>query len=184
MASFNPPGLACIVPYDGLVDQYRCSNYHGGIFCSYRSIWYTTLRADNFQRPVSKAARAMMKFDLAGALTEHMLDDEFWRERSPYWRLADIKVPVLSIGHWGKMGLHLRGNIVGYEELRAPKKLVVTGARNTFEAHKMFDQIEFHEKECLPFYDHYLKGIDNGFMDGAPVKLFVRGANIWREEKE
>ena len=125
-----------------------------------------------------------MKFDLAGALNEHMLDDEFWRERSPYWKLADIKVPVLSIGHWGKMGLHLRGNIVGYEDVRAPKKLVVTGARNTFEAHKMFDQIEFHEKECLPFYDHYLKGIDNGFMAGAPVKLFVRGANVWREEKE
>ena len=34
MATYNPPGLACIVPYDGLVDQYRCSNYHGGIFCS------------------------------------------------------------------------------------------------------------------------------------------------------
>ena len=125
-----------------------------------------------------------MRFDLVGAITEHTLDDEFWRERSPYWRLDDIKVPVLSIGHWGKMGLHLRGNILGYEEVQAPKKLVVTGARNTFEAHKMFDQIDFHEKECLPFYDYYLKGSDNGFMDGAPVKLFVRGANIWREEKE
>lgn len=184
MATRNPPGLACIVPYDGLVDQYRCSNYHGGIFCSYRSWWYTVLRADNFQRPVSKAARAPMKFDLAGALTEHMLDDDFWRERSPYWRLSEIKVPTLSIGHWGKQGLHLRGNIVGYEELRAPKKLVVTGARNTFEAHQLFDQIEFHETECLPFYEHYLKGIDNGFMDGAPVKIFVRGANVWREEEE
>ena len=56
-----------------------------------------------------------MKFDLVGAITEHTLDDEFWRERSPYWRLDKIKCPVLSIGHWGKMGLHLRGNIVGYE---------------------------------------------------------------------
>ena len=42
MATYNPPGLACIVPYDGLVDQYRGSNYHGGIYCSYRSVWYTT----------------------------------------------------------------------------------------------------------------------------------------------
>jgi putative CocE/NonD family hydrolase len=91
---------------------------------------------------------------------------------------------VLSIGHWGKMGLHLRGNILGYEELRGPKKLVVTGARNTFEAHHMFDQVEFHAQECLPFYDRYLKDIDNGFMDGAPVKIFVRGTNVWREEKE
>src|SRR5215208_2067287 len=36
MATYAPPGLACIAPYDGLVDQYRGSNYHGGIFCSYR----------------------------------------------------------------------------------------------------------------------------------------------------
>ena len=108
-----------------------------------------------------------MRFDLVGAITEHTLDDEFWRERSPYWRLDKIKCPVLSIGHWGKMGLHLRGNILGYEERdSAPKKLVVTGAQATcFEAHHQFDQVEFHEKELLPFYDLHLKGKNNGFMD-------------------
>ena len=125
-----------------------------------------------------------MKFDLVGAITEHTLDDEFWRERSPYWRIDKIKCPVLSVGHWGKMGLHLRGNIIGYELLKSPKKLVVTGARNTFEAHQMFDQVEFHEKECLPFYDLHLKGANNEFMDASPVKIFVRGANEWRSEEE
>ena len=58
MATYNPPGLACIAPYDGLVDQYRCSNYHGGIFCSYRSVWYTSLRADNMHRPAGGKGRA------------------------------------------------------------------------------------------------------------------------------
>ena len=184
MATYNPPGLSCIVPYDGLVDQYRGSNYHGGIFCSYRSVWYTSLRADNMHRPVNGKGRPPMKFDLVGAITEHTLDDDFWRERSPYWRLDKIRCPVLSVGHWGKMGLHLRGNVLGYEELKAPKKLVVTGARNTFEAHKMFDQVEFHEKELLPFYDLHLKGKNNAFMDAEPVKIFVRGANVWRAEQE
>ncbi len=113
-----------------------------------------------------------MRFDLVGAIAEHSLDDEFWRERSPFWRLHDIKVPVLSIGHWGKMGLHLRGNILGYEGVSAPKKLVVTGAKNVHEAHHQYDQIEFHEKELLPFYDAHLKGIDNGFMDEPPVRLY------------
>jgi putative CocE/NonD family hydrolase len=184
MATYAPPGLACIAPYDGLVDQYRGSNYHGGIYCSYRSVWYTTLRADNQHRPVNGKGRPPMKFDLVGEIINHPLDDEFWRERSPYWRLDKIKCPVLSIGHWGKMGLHLRGNIVGYEEVKAPKKLVVTGARNTFEAHKMFDQIDFHEKELLPFYDLHLKGKNNGFMEAEPVRVFVRGANIWRAEEQ
>ncbi len=184
MATYAPPGLACIAPYDGLVDQYRGSNYHGGIFCSYRSVWYASLRADNMHRPVNRKGRPPMRFDLVGAITEHTLDDDFWRDRSPYWRLDKIKCPVLSIGHWGKMGLHLRGNILGYEEVKAPKKLVVTGARNTFEAHKMFDQIDFHEKELLPFYDLHLKGKNNGFMEAEPVRLYVRGANLWRAEEQ
>jgi putative CocE/NonD family hydrolase len=124
-----------------------------------------------------------MKFDLVGEIINHDRDDDFWRVRSPYWRLDKIKCPVLSIGHWGKMGLHLRGNVLGYEELKAPKKLVVTGARNTFEAHKMFDQVDFHEKECLPFYDLHLKGRNNGFMEQEPVRVFVRGANVWRAEE-
>lgn len=184
MASYNPPGLACIAPYDGLVDQYRCSNYHGGIYCSYRSVWYTTLRADNQHRPAGGHGRPPMKFDLVGEIINHSLDDEFWRVRSPYWRLDKIKCPVLSIGHWGKQGLHLRGNILGYEELKSPKKLVVTGARNTFEAHKMFDEVPFHEKELLPFYDLHLKGKNNGFMEAEPIRVFVRGANVWRTEEE
>ena len=48
----------------------------------------------------------------------------------------------------------------------------------------MFDQVEFHEKELLPFYDLHLKGKNNGFMERAPVKIFVRGANVWRAEEE
>ena len=183
MATRNPPALACIVPYDGLVDQYRCSNYHGGIFCNYRSSWYANLRADNQHRPAGAKGRPPMRFDLVGAITEHTLYDDWWRERSPFERLGEIKVPVLSIGHWGKMGLHLRGNILGYEELRSPKKLVITGAKNTFEAHHMFDQVEFHQKECLPFYDRYLKDIDNGFMSGA-AGACSSAAPMWREEPE
>src|SRR6516165_39027 len=184
MATLNPPGLACIAPYDGLVDQYRDSNYHCGIYCSYRSVWYTSLRADNQHRLAGRHGRRPMKFDLVGAIIDHPLDDDFWRDRSPYWRLDKIKCPVLSIGHWGKMGLHLRGNILGYEEVAAPRKLVVTGARNTFEAHRMFDEVEFHARELKPFYDRHLKGANNGFMDSEPVKFFVRGADAWRAEEE
>ena len=91
MAADNPPGLACIVPYDGLVDQYRCSNYHGGIYCSYRTHWYGNLRVDNMHRPADQRGRAPMRFDLVGAIAENALDGAFWRERSPYWRLHDIR---------------------------------------------------------------------------------------------
>ena len=39
-------------------------------------------------------------------------------------------------------------------------------------------------EELVRWYDHWLKGNDTGMLDEAPVRLFVAGANKWREEKE
>ncbi len=36
----------------------------------------------------------------------------------------------------------------------------------------------------LRWFDHFLKGIDTGLLNEAPIKLFVMGANIWRDEYE
>ena len=47
----------------------------------------------------------------------------------------------------------------------------------------MFDQVEFHEKELLPFYDLHLKGKNNGFMETEPVKLFLQAPNVWRADE-
>ena len=38
--------------------------------------------------------------------------------------------------------------------------------------------------EDLRWFDHWLKGIDNGIMDEPPIRLFVMGANVWRGEYE
>jgi len=35
----------------------------------------------------------------------------------------------------------------------------------------------------LRWYDHWLKGIDNGIEQAKPVQIFVMGTNIWREEE-
>ena len=85
---------------------------------------------------------------------------------------------MLSIGLWGKVGLHLRGNVLGYELLKCPKNLVVLGARTVEEAAHLFDQPEFHEKELLPFYDRHLKGAGDRSVEGRPVRIFVRGADV------
>jgi putative CocE/NonD family hydrolase len=36
----------------------------------------------------------------------------------------------------------------------------------------------------LRWFDHWLKGIDTGIMAEPPIKLFVMGANVWRDEQE
>ncbi len=34
------------------------------------------------------------------------------------------------------------------------------------------------------WFDHWLRGIDTGMLKEAPIKLFVMGANVWRDEQE
>jgi putative CocE/NonD family hydrolase len=36
----------------------------------------------------------------------------------------------------------------------------------------------------LRWFDHWLKGIDTGVLSEAPVRIFVMGANVWRDEQE
>lgn len=36
----------------------------------------------------------------------------------------------------------------------------------------------------LRWFDHWLKGVDTGMLSEAPIKLFVMGANVWRDEHE
>ncbi len=183
MAILNPPHLACIVPYDGSVDRYRDSGYHGGIFGGFQSAWYNQLRFLNRHRPANRPGRTI-SYDLGYDLLEHQTYDDWWKERNPFERLSEIKVPVLSIGHWPKLGLHVRGNIVGFEEITSPKQLLISNARTPRDVHHMCDDPAFHERYVLPFYEHHLKGVDNGVMDGAPVRIYVRGADIFREEPQ
>src|SRR5262249_1315288 len=38
--------------------------------------------------------------------------------------------------------------------------------------------------QTLRFFDYWLKGIDDGFSREAPVRLFVMGESVWRDEEE
>ena len=182
MGIMNPPSLKCIAPYDGSVDMYRGTAYHGGIYCDFMAWWYQLVRVNNLHRAANGPGGQYMPLDISGEMAKHQTYDEWWIERCAWENLDQIKVPVLSIGHWGKMGLHLRGNILGFEKVKAEKNLVVTGAKDVFEAHDQFDHISYHENELLPFYDYHLKGKKNGWNKRPKVRLQVGGKNKWREE--
>ena len=144
--------------------------------------WYQMVRVNNLQRAANGPGGQYMPLDIAGEMAKHQTYDDWWRKRCAWERLEEIKVPVLSIGHWGKMGLHLRGNILGYERVKSEKHLVVTGAKDVFEAHDQFDHIWYHEQELLPFYDYHLKGKQNGWNKRPKVRLHVGGRDEWRTD--
>jgi len=175
-----PQALACIAAYDGLNDPYRASCYQGGIpgqfFPGY---WWNQNRIIN-RLPANGSTPREQRTDLDLLLAAHPNYDEFWRARSAWERLSEITVPLYSIGVWGKIDLHTRGNIEGFRHASGPKKLQMRGPVNAWAANAEFNGVELHEKVLLPFYERFLKGKPSDWDARPAVEYFVRGANLFR----
>ena len=180
MGILAPPALACLGAYDGLNDLYRAACYQGGIpgqfFPGY---WWNQNRIIN-RFAANGAEPRWQETDLDALISAHPTCDDFWRERNANGRLHEIKVPVYSIGIWGKIDLHTRGNIHGFQRAQGPKKLMMRGPPNAWAANAEFNGVELHEKVMLPFYDRFLKGRQTEWDARPAVEYFVRGANLFR----
>ncbi len=84
--------------------------------------------------------------------------------------LRKITIPLLSAANWGGFGLHSRGNFEGY--YRSPSK------QKWLEVHSGNHRDAFYKTEGRAlqkeFYDHFLKGKDNGWEKRAPVMLKIQ----------
>jgi predicted acyl esterase len=180
MAIQKPPSLACIAAFDGLNDLYRASVYQGGILGDFfGSYWWNQNRIIN-RNPANGEHPREQNCDLNLLIAQHPTYDAFWRERCAAERLHEIEVPLYSVGVWGKVDLHTRGNIDGFRRARGPKKLKMVGPVNAFVANREFNSVELHEKLLLPFYEHYLKGKDSDYLSRPAIEYFVRGADAVR----
>ncbi|MPZ46864.1 MAG: CocE/NonD family hydrolase [Betaproteobacteria bacterium] len=183
LAAVNrPPSLACIAPYDGLVDIYRDLAWHGGMFSQDFVANWAARQIHLNNLPFEPAPPGnVMRFDVTGELIRHRLDGPFYRARSAFWRLDQIAVPVYSIGAWEKVRLHTRGNVLGYERIsHVPRKLLMLGgdAQATFHTEPLMRELE-------RWYARWLKGADNGIEREPPVRIYVQGKNPgFRDENE
>jgi putative CocE/NonD family hydrolase len=143
--------------------------------------------------PVSTAALAPYFLDWLA----HPSYDEYWKQLSIEERYADIAVPVLHIAAWYDIfqGGSLRNYIGikahgGSDAARRSQHLFVTigghagGGRKIGEVDFGSAAAEFDENGLtLKWYQYLFQGVQNEFA-GKPVKIFVMGANQWREEDE
>lgn len=179
-ARTRPPHLRTIAAYDGATDAYRDWMYHGGIPSQgFLLNWlYHAVLMQHRASGIDFSVGAKDRF-LYDALS-HPFDDEWQRRRSPFWELEQVDIPVLSVGVWGKAGLHLRGNFTGFERVRGPKRLLVAHPAGFGQAQLYYADEGFHRRELLPWYDHHLKGVDNGVMDRPAVRYYVNGEGTYR----
>lgn len=120
---------------------------------------------------------AANRSDFGAIIRSHPLLDDWYRERSGV--LENIEVPLLSAGNWGGSGLHLRGNVEGF--LRAGS------AQKWLEMHGLEHWTTYYtdygRQIQLAFFDHFLKGVDNGWDQRPPVSLLVRSPGEVYEER-
>jgi uncharacterized protein len=180
MAIQKPPSLACIAAFDGLNDPYRASVYQGGMLGDFfGAYWWNQNRIIN-RHPANGEHPREQVCDLNLLIQEHPTYDDFWKERCAAERLDEIEVPLYSVGVWGKVDLHTRGNINGFRRAKGPKKLKMVGPPNAFAANREFNSAEMHERVLLPFYEHFLKGKKTNYTERPAVEYFVRGADTVR----
>jgi uncharacterized protein len=174
-AATQPPHLRTIVPFDAGADMYRDVVYHGGLIgMGFLTWWHFNLRANHILDLPGPHRPDLMSWDMVKEVMHHPTFDSFWEERSADFHR--INVPVYSIGMWHKIGLHLRGNTRGFEELKVPKKLLCCYGDYVGDEMAIFQSLEMR-LELLRWYDHWLKDNDTGMMNEPPVKLFVRGSD-------
>ncbi|KAK5059612.1 hypothetical protein LTR69_006201 [Exophiala sideris] len=190
VAARRPKGLAAICPTDGMADYYRDRCRHGGILTSFLKWWFDRqVLALQYGRPrkenwgpdtiegiLSDEQLAANLKDQTVENAQYLYRDELYYASREY-NLENITVPLLSIGNWGSIMIHLRGNYEGYRHAGSEKKFLrmITG-RHDLPFYDD-DQVEVQ----MSFFDAFLKGEDRGgWTDGSrpPVDLIIRKGNV------
>ena len=125
--------------------------------------------------------------------------DQYWKQISIEEHYSAIRVPVFNIAAW--YDIFLGGSLRNYrllktqagtEAARNGQRLFVGlgGHAGGWEQQKIGD-VDFGKNApfdgdgiVLDWYDHLLKGEENAFAGSKPVRIFVMGKNVWRNEDD
>ena len=166
-----------------------------------------------FAQPLSDQAYRRLPLmawgDLLRPVARYLTDYLRHPEDGPYWwasnverQHANINTPMYHVTSW--YDIFLRGGLAHFCGLRqhamsaaarTQQKILIGPWAHRFPYTSPTSQgtgdidfgpnagIELHETQ-LHWFDYYLKGINTGILEEAPVKIFVMGENVWRDEQE
>lgn len=159
IAATKPPHLAAIAPWNGIYDPFRTHLRWGGIpdpgFFDFVP----------FMVPGDNSAIEKIG---AMAMRDGLLND-YWRDKTP--DLSSVTVPAYCVVD-GITGLHSMGGPEAFRRLGSTEKWL--RINNTQEWHDQYS--DYYHEDILRFFDHYLKGIDNGWQDTPRVRACVINA--------
>ena len=123
------------------------------------------------------AGKNAANLDWLTEMYEHDAYDDFWKDRSFLRRADEIAIPTLHGGVW--YDHFIRGTLTSHEAINAPKRLFVApGSLATRTDLGDGGLGELH----VAWFDHFLRGADNGVMDDPPVRLYLMGNEDYIDE--
>jgi uncharacterized protein len=147
--------------------------------------------------------------DMTGVRSQFLADviahdahDAFWKAMSLRDRYAEMNVPALHVTGWfDDLSMETQINFIGMrsgsktDAARRWQRLVIGpwghGVPRFPDGDWVFGDVNFGPNVKIDFqemsarwFDYHLKGTQNGVDQEAPVKIFVMGANRWRDEQE
>jgi predicted acyl esterase len=168
-AAERPPHLAAICPWEGFTDAYRDLAYPGGV------------REDGFLRFWSREiAEQRLEPQMREAQLAHPTYDRQWREFVP--EIERIEVPMLVCASFSDHNLHSGGSFRAFARVASKQRWLYT--------HRGGKWATFYSPPARAaqrrFFDHFLRGEENGMAAVAPVRLEVREdrASVWRVREE
>ncbi len=208
----DPPHLAGVFPVVTASNYHDGWTYQGGAFEQwFNESWTSGLTEDTLNRRV-RASHNVLNWVWKLPLTEypfleepnpsslapyftdwlhHPDFDDYWRQWSIEDHYADFKVPAYSVGGW--YDIFQGGTIRNYVGLksRVPGQRLMIGPWYHGPFSGKAGDIDFGpsakgdtDADQLRWYDHLLRGVDNGVEREKPVKIFVMGKNVWRDEDD
>ncbi|MHB9030208.1 MAG: CocE/NonD family hydrolase [Candidatus Latescibacterota bacterium] len=131
-------------------------------------------------------------------MANHPENDSYWEPLRMDGKYANVRAAVYTVIGW--YDLFTAQNLKSFVEMTKPsmpfavrskqKMIIGPWAHGTLGGAKLGD-LDFGKDAAfntgalmLRWFDATLKGIDNGILKEPPVKIFVMGENVWRDENE
>jgi putative CocE/NonD family hydrolase len=159
--------------------------------------WVKKLPLENY--PILDAPKPSLSAPYFRDWLTHQRDDAYWQK----WRVSDhySEMTVLGLHAGGWHDLFLKGSIKNYmglhqraatPEARAGQRLIVgPWAHAPTSPEGKVGDVVFGKAAvldmtgtALKWFDYSLKGIKNEYASSAPIRLFIMGDNVWRDEQE
>jgi hypothetical protein len=184
VAAHRPPALKAIMTLCSTDDRYADDvHYRGGCVLALDMLhWASSMMTWNARPPDPRLAGEgwretwLERLEAANAWIEpwlsHQRRDEYWKQGSVCEDYSAIECPVFAVGGFADGYTNAVPRLL--EGLSVPRKGLIGPWAHAFPDDASPGPSIGFLQECVRWFDHWLKGIENGVMDEPMLRVWMQ----------